>query len=294
MSRVPVRHNDLAVGLPAKWDVLDADGKIFIKRGSLIESAQTIVEAITRRCTRDLDLGAGSAEKEGTASRRAGQNDEREVRLLLEDTRIKPGDPIQLQEANGQERLPVKLIGYQKNRSVIVTNPLQNGTPIFLREGTPFVARLFSGQLAFAFKTTVLANPVKPYPYVHLAYPADVAGLKVRRDERVRLRTIVAFDLDSGKNGSGVFANLSTGGALLFSRSADIALGAGIVTKFKLVLGGLEYVLELPGVVRANVQNLDEPELGAGYGLQFAEVSAEDSLIISAFVFQQLVENKAL
>ena len=80
---------------------------------------------------------------------------------------------------------------------------------------------------------------------------------------------------------------------VLLTRAAKIAPGTGIVVKFELALGGVEYLLELTGVVRAAVANTDEPELGAGYGLQFAEVSPEDSLIISAFVFQQLVENKA-
>ena len=293
MPRVPLRNGDLTVGQPTKWDVFDPKGAILIARGTVVESAQVLDSLVQRHGVRELDFGPKAADMEKLTARRASEGDSREVRMHFEDTRIKPGDSLQLQEAVGVDRMPVKLIGYQKGRSVIVTNPVQKGSPIFLREGTVFVARIFSGQLAFAFKCSVLANPTKPYPHVHLSFPAELVGLKVRRDERVKLRVIVAFDLDDGQSGSGVFSNLSTGGAQLLTRAAKIAPGTGIVVKFELALGGVEYLLELTGVVRAAVANTDEPELGAGYGLQFAEVSPEDSLIISAFVFQQLVENKA-
>lgn len=293
MPRVPLSHNDLAIGQPAKWDVFDAQGKVLLARGVVVESEKILHDLLRLHGMRDLNLGLPSNELEGLSQRKANNPDEREVRMPLEETRIKPGDLIQLQDANGDARMAVKLIGYQRGRSVIVTNPLQNGSPIFLREGSLFVARVFSGQLAFAFSCNVLTNPVKPYPHVHFSYPSDVAGIKVRRGERVRLRVIAALDIDGGKSGSGVFVNLSVGGALLLSRSPDIKPGCAIVVKFKLLLSGVEYLLELPGVVRSHVQNQDEAELGAGYGLQFNEVSPEDALIISAFVFQQLAENKS-
>jgi c-di-GMP-binding flagellar brake protein YcgR len=293
MPRVPLRNCDLIVGQPTKWDVFDPKGTLMIARGTVVESEQVLSGLLQKRGVRELDFGAKAADMEKQTARRANESDSREVRMPFEDTRIKPGDSLQLQEANGIERLPVKLIGYQKSRSVIVTNPVQKGSPIFLREGSVFVARIFSGQLAFAFKCSMLANPTKPYPHVHLSYPAEMVGLKVRRDERVKLRAITAFDLDAGQSGSGVLTNLSSGGAQLLTRATGIVPGTGIMVKFELTLGGVEYLIELAGVVRTVVANHEEPGLGEGYGLQFAEVSPEDSLIISAFVFQQLVENKA-
>src|ERR1700745_1574910 len=101
MSRVPLRNNDLAVGQPAKWDIFDSAGKVLIKRGTLIDSDQVLMEVLQKRCVRDLDFGAGGADMEGMTRRRAGQNNEREVRLPLDETRIKPGDPIQLQDTKG-------------------------------------------------------------------------------------------------------------------------------------------------------------------------------------------------
>lgn len=293
MPRVPLRHGELAVGEPARWDIFDPQGKLLHKRGELIANEQSVQALLGARAMRELDMRLSSQEMEALARRKADEADERGVRMPFEETRIKPGDALQLQDAAGGDRMSVRLIGYLRGKSVIVTNPLQNGTPIFLREGSTVVARVFSGQVVFAFTASVLANPVKPYAYLHLTYPGDVVGIKVRRGERVRLRVITAFELDNGKTGAGIIANLSVGGALLLTRSPDIAVGAAITVKFKLVLGGIDYVVEIPGVVRANVANTDEPELGPGYGLQFNDVSPEDVLIISAFVFQQLIDNKS-
>lgn len=293
MSRVPLRQGDLSVGEPAKWDVFDPQGKLLHKRGTLIDSEQTLKSLLGVRGMRELDMRLSGEEMELLARRKSEDVSERGVRMPFDETRIKPGDALQLQDAAGGDRMGVRLIGYLRGKSVIVSNPVQNGTPVFVREGTALVARVFSGQVAFAFSASVLASPVKPYPHVHLTYPGDVVGIKVRRGERVRLRVITAFELDNGKSGSGIIANLSVGGALLLSRSAEIAVGSAITVKFKLALGGVDYMVEIPGVVRANVANTDEPELGAGYGLQFNEVSPEDVLIISAFVFQQLVDNKS-
>ena len=293
MPRVPLRQGDLVVGEAAKWDVFDPQGKLLLERGALVESEQAANQVLRSRGLRELDMKLSNDEMGMLSRRKSDDMTERGVRMPFEETRIKPGDALQLQDSNGGERMGVRLIGYQRGKSVIVTNPVQHGSSIFLRVGTTFVARAFSGQLAFAFSASVLANPVKPYPYVHLSYPGDVIGIKVRRGERVKLRVVTAFELDNGKTGSGVISNLSVGGAQLLTPSTDIAIGGAITLKFKLLLGGMEYLLQIAGVVRANVANPDEPDLGAGYGLQFNEISPEDVLIISAFVFQQLVDNKS-
>lgn len=292
MPRVPLRQNDLAVGQKFKWDIYDSHGKLLFAQGTVIESEKELHELVRQRAFRDLDFGLKPDEIESLAKRKSDSPEERAVRMPLEETRIKPGDMIQLQDESGNGRMEVRLIGYQRGKSVITTEPQHNGSQVFLREGSSFIARAFSGQLAFAFSCSVLANPIKPYPHVHLSYPGNVSGLKVRRSERVRLRVIVALNIDNGKVASGIFTNLSVGGALLLSRSPDISVGCGIVAKFKLSLNGFDYLLELQGAVRSIAQNQDEPEFSAGYGIQFADVSAEDALIISSFVFQLLAENR--
>jgi len=288
MARVPVRPGDIVIGQPMKWDVYDLHGKMLLGRGVVLASEQEKTELLKRHRLRELDLRldvASAADDEAAESKR-------DVRILLDETRIEPGDNMQIQSSLDSARFAVKLIGYHKGKSVIVTNPLQDGTPIYLKEGQAFVARIFSGRYVFAFPCSVLASAVKPYSYVHLSYPADVAGVNIRKDDRARMRAIAAFDTDDGGRGAGVIVDLSGGGAFFLSKSTEIAMGRHLILKFKLMIGPIEYVLELPGLVRSVRPNEDEPHLGNGYGVQFADVSAEDNLILNTYIFQQMAHGQ--
>ena len=288
MARVPVRPGDIVIGQPMKWDVYDLHGKMLLGRGVVLASEQEKTELLKRHRLRELDLRldvASAADDEAAESKR-------DVRILLDETRIEPGDNMQIQSSLDSARFAVKLIGYHKGKSVIVTNPLQDGTPIYLKEGQAFVARIFSGRYVFAFPCSVLASAVKPYSYVHLSYPADVAGVNIRKDDRARMRAIAAFDTDDGGRGAGVIVDLSGGGAFFLSKSPEIAMGRHLILKFKLMIGPIEYVLELPGLVRSVRPNEDEPHLGNGYGVQFADVSAEDNLILNTYIFQQMAHGQ--
>lgn len=287
MARVPVRAGDITIGQPLRWDVYDLHGKLLLGRGGILASEQEKDELLKRHRLRELDLrlDVPSAEDDATESKR-------EVRILLDDTRIQPGDAMQIQSSLDNARFSVKLIGYHKGKSIVVTNPVQDGKAVYLKEGQAFVARIFSGRYVFAFPCSVLASTVKPYAYLHLSYPADVAGVNIRKGDRARLRTIAAFDTEDGERGAGVIVDLSGGGAFFLSKSADIAMGRHIVLKFKLMIGPIEYVLELPGHVRSVRANDDEPHLGNGYGIQFADVSAEDNLVLHTFIYQQMAHGQ--
>lgn len=288
MARVPVRPGDIVIGQPLRWDVYDLHGKLVIGKGGILASEQEEAELLKRHRLREMDLclDVPSAEDQDA------MESKRDVRILLDETSIQPGDSMQIQSSLDSARFPVKLVGYLKGKSVIVTNPVQDGTPVYLKEGQAFIARIFSGRYVFAFPCSVLASAVKPFSYVHLSYPADVAGVNIRQGDRARTRAIAAFDTEDGKRGAGVIVDLSIGGAFLLSKSVDIGMGRHVVLKFKVVIGTIEYVLELPGHVRSVRDNEDEPLLGTGYGVQFAEVSPEDNLILNTYIFQQLAHGQ--
>jgi c-di-GMP-binding flagellar brake protein YcgR len=290
VSRVPLKHQDLEIGRPLRWDIYDNHGKLVLARGTTIASEQEMAEILKRRHVRELDL---RLEVPGGDESKPGQESRREVRILLDETRIQPGEAMQLQSSLDSSRFAVRLIGYHKGKSIIVTNPVQDGTPIYLKEGQAFISRIFSGKFVFAFPCTVLASSMKPYPYVHLSYPSDVVGVNVRRGERVRLRVIAAFDTDDGCRGAGVIVDLSSGGAFMLSKSPDLTLGRHLTLKFKVDIANTEYVLELPACVRSVRPNDEEPTLGNGHGIEFTSVSPEDNLVLASFTFQQIVDNRS-
>ena len=290
MSRVPVKPQDFEIGQPLRWDIYDGHGQLVLGRGTVIASEQEKNQILKRRHVRELDLRLEVPDGHGAQQRGEAK---REVRVLLDETRIQPGDAMQLQGSLDARRYAVRLIGYYKGKSIVVTNPIQDGAAVYLKEGQPFIARIFSGKFVFAFPCTVLASLVKPYPYLHLSYPADVVGINIRKGERVRLRAIAAFDTDDGRRGAGVIVDLSSGGAFVLSKSADLAMGCYLVLKFKVAIANIEYVLELPGCVRAVRDNEEEPALGRGHGIEFVNISPEDNLVLASFIFQQIADNRA-
>jgi hypothetical protein len=290
VSRVPVKHQDFEIGRPLRWDIYDHHGQLVLARGAVIDSELEMGEILKRRHVRELDLRLDVPSGDGDES---GPESRREVRILLDETRIQPGETMQLQSSLDSSRFAVRLIGYHKGKSIIVTNPVQDGAPVYLKEGQAFISRIFSGKFVFAFPCTVLASSVKPYAYLHLSYPTDVVGVNVRRGERVRLRSIAAFDSDDGGRGAGIIVDLSSGGAFMLSKSPDLTMGRHVVLKFKVAIANIEYVLELPGCVRSTRRNDEEPTLGNGYGIQFTNVSPEDNLVLASFIFQQIADNRA-
>jgi len=288
VSRVPVKHQDFEIGRPLRWDIYDTHGRLVLARGTVLASEREKDEILRRRHVRELDLRLdvpGGEDEDGAESRR-------EVRVLLDETRIQPGEAMQIQSSLDSTRFAVRLIGYHKGKSVVVTNPVAEGAPVYLKDGQAFIARIFSGKFVFAFPCTVLASSIRPYPHLHLSYPVDVVGVNIRRGERARLRAIAAFETDAGAHGSGVIVDLSIGGAQLQSKSPELTLGCHLVVKFKVAIGSVDYVLELPGCVRSVRPNDEEPNLGDGHGIEFTGVSPEDNLVLSSFIFQQIADNR--
>lgn len=287
MSRVPVKHQDFEIGRPLRWDIYDNHGQLVLARGTVIASEAEKNEILKRRHVRELDLRL-----EVPGGEEAAAESRREVRVLLDETRIQPGEAMQLQSSLDSTRYSVRLIGYHRGKSIVVTNPVQDGSLVYLKDGQAFISRIFSGRFIFAFPCTVLTSSVKPYAHLHLSYPTEVIGVNIRKGERARLRTITAFDTDNGCRGSGVIVDLSSGGAFMLSKSPDLSLGRHLVLKFKVEIGSIEYVLELPGCIRSTRPNEDEPALGNGYGVQFTNISPEDNLVLASFIFQKIADSR--
>ena len=215
--------------------------------------------------------------------------------LTLEEARLAVGDLVSLQAHRGEivERYTVRLIGMSKGRSVLVTTPMVDGHYLFMREGQALILRAFSGRSAYAFATQILKSVNTPYPYLHLSYPRQVRSLVVRHGARADVRVICAITHCDGVaiDAAGTIINLSIGGALMTTNTIPGKKGQSLTLKFKVVLNGIEALLELDTVIRAiNVDQSGDTETPYQIGVQFTDVSAEDSIPLLAFVYQALLE----
>jgi c-di-GMP-binding flagellar brake protein YcgR len=218
-----------------------------------------------------------------------------EAQTTLEEAHLQVGELVQLQsQSDGVDtRHNVRLVGYSKGRSVLVSTPMLDGKYLLLREGQAFVLRAFSGKSAFAFSTHIVKNVNTPYPYLHLAYPKEVRSLVVRKGARAAVKVVCAVtDCDDVPiQAAGTIVNMSVGGALLAVRQPPGKKGQRLTVKFKVLINGIESLLEIKAIIRAiNEDPSGVADLRYSLGLQFIDVSAEDSIHLLAFVYHELLE----
>ena len=215
--------------------------------------------------------------------------------IALEEARLQIGDLINLQAQHGDrvERYSVRLLGMAKGRSVLVSTPMVDGHYLLMREGQALVLRAFSGKSAYAFPTQILKSVNTPYPYLHLAYPREVRSLVVRHGARADVRLICAIEsLDTAKiDPAGTIVNLSVGGALVVLKNAPGKREQKLRLKFKVVLNGIEALLEVDALIRAiNRDYSGGTDTPYQMGVQFLEIPPEHSIPLLAFVYQALLE----
>lgn len=292
MSFAQIKPGDLQVGYPVPYPLYDAEKRLLLARGSLLESERQLAQLMERGLFRKLKLASAGEPARAETSEEPGVDI-----CQFDETRLAIGDVMQLQsQAEGDRvRYAVKLIGYLKGRSVIVTTPSVNGQVLLMREGQGFVVRMFSGKSAYAFTTTTLKVANTPFPHLHLVYPKEVRGLMVRKGARVTVDLIAAVVGKDGQSRAASLCDLSIGGAMLLSRAELGGKDEPVTVKFRVDVSGVEQYLSIPALIR-NVK----PEVGAEggvprfqHGVQFMVAPDNVQIALSAFVFQTLLDQSA-
>ena len=213
----------------------------------------------------------------------------------LEEARLQIGDLVNLQilTDGADERYSAKLIGFFHGHSVLVTTPMIDGKYQLMRVGHTFILRVFSGRSAFAFTTHILKSLHTPYPYLHLAYPREVRSLVVRKGDRAKVKVICAITSydEVQLQEAGTIINLSIDGAMIGVKKAFGHKGQRLNIKFKVIVNGVEVFLGLDAVIKSvNTNQFKDTYLPCQLGLQFMDVSTEDSIPLLAFVYHKLME----
>ena len=103
--------------------------------------------------------------------------------FTFDDLRLNVEDRLQLEPRSQftHERFVVKVIGYIKGASLLVTAPIgSNGLRLPLQEKEEVIMRSFSGKNAFAFVSTILGINYQTFEYLHLSIPDTIQGIKIR------------------------------------------------------------------------------------------------------------------
>jgi len=292
MPLILIKAEDLIIGQPIPWTVYDATGEMMLEPGFVPVSAQQISAFIASGVSRDPDEHLGQADT-GSSSH---ANQREAGGLMLEQIKLNIGDSIQLQfqSESDNTRSIVTLIGYLADQGVIVSTPVLDGRIMLVREGQIFVVRLFSGKSAYAFTAVTKRVTNNPFPHLHLSYPKEVRGLVVRGSSRARANIICHASVEGGSGYSCVARDISVGGALVAAREQIAEVGQRLSLKMRVKVNETEHMLALNCQIRS--VNAARPAVEEApailHGLSFENVSSQDALVISALLYQNLVNEK--
>ncbi|MBE2259994.1 MAG: flagellar brake protein [Rhodobacteraceae bacterium] len=286
---MPVVKNDIVLGKPLPWAVFDGNQQLLLEAGFVVAMQSQLDALLAKGLYRERRAAKGRSDQRNAEG---GGEPAGERALPLDEIKLSIGDPFQIQTQveHAEARYYVKLIGYLKGKSVLVTLPEVDGRLCLVREGQAFVVRFFSGKSAYAFTANVLRSSSIPFPHMYLSYPPQVRGLVVRTGERVPVRIICAISMQEDTrtvSAAGVLTNLSVGGALLSSKNRLGSHGDLLSIKFRVQIREIEFFAALDATIRSLSQDDSGDFL---YGIQFAGLPDDVAIAMTAFVYQKLAE----
>ena len=291
--RVLVRSTEIYVGRPLLWSVYDSTGNLLLKSGSVIESQHQIDVLSKNSFFRDSQSGKGVGVLRNQMPSSGAQGDGLEAKnetvVGMEDVRWRIGEPLYLQPYDNLTiRYTVCLIGFVKNKTVMVTAPTLDGKFDFIRDGQTFIIRSFSGKKAYAFTAAAVKSVHAPHPYLHLSYPQQVKATTIRKGSRAAVRIIASVSLgEPARTFAATLIDLSVGGASGIAKQVFGEKGEEGQLKIKLHVADHTAFLSLKVALRS--VKMDGSDVYV-HGFEFLKMPVDERMILSAFVHQTLVD----
>lgn len=304
-SLVPFKTAQLYVGYSIPWPIYDSNGKLLLAANSVIQN-ETQLQALIQKGripdgphskmagsqSQTLPNAADYSAKAGMArERKEEESVKEETNIEMDDVQWNVGEVLQLQLSHNLNiRYTTKLIGYIKNQSVLISNPMREGKAEYLPEGQNLIVRAFPGKNVYAFLATVTKTIHIPHLYLHLSYPKQISRATIRRSSRVSVNIVAAVSLGQLEEPlTAILNDLSIGGTAGIVHGKTGNKGDTGKVKFKLRVADEDYFLNLRFVL-CSVDSMDTAN-NYKYGMQFVELNNNEKLILSAFFYQKSVES---
>jgi len=297
---IPLRKMDLELGKPLRWSVYDTHGVLLLARGNSVDSAHKLEVLFDKGLFRSprreqmYDRARLETEPEKTALNKNYRylHDRDKGKLVYPVAKLPIGIVFSLQTNAGDsgERYVCRYIGYQEEKSILVSNPLLDGRLVPCRDGQSFYVRCFNGKTALAFKAHIAKAHLVPFPYLHLAFPKDIEVMKVRESYRADV-DIIALAQFGGVNAAARIGNLGFGGAQILAGSPIGKKGDNGRLSFRVNFEGNDVYIKTAISIcsRTQLEN-DAGDPVYAYGVQFKGLIREHKAMIMNLVYQANVE----
>lgn len=292
---VPIKKDELRVGNTTSKNVYDSWGNLLLASGNIVDDQDQLDFLIENGYCADPQWESVSAKPAPVAKvpeteKPVQEQNKETVMLDLDSVRWYVGETFYLQvHDNALIRYTVKLVGFVKNKSILVTAPVVDGKGALIRDGQTFIVRAFPGKKAYAFTASALKSVFSPHAYLHLSYPKLVRCTAIRQGSRAAVKIIASVTVgDPEQTAAATLSDLSMGGSSgVIKKPLGKKNDTGVM-KFKVNAAGNDEYLSLNIILRSitPTENTDEYR----HGFEFVDVSTQSKLILSAFVHQTLAE----
>ena len=295
----PLSPQDLPVGQPLPWSLLDGQGNLMLGSGSIIPDARDLALVFHHgQVCRPDDMSEAGNEPDAGSRLTAGPLGLHVGTLL----HVKlPGDKSRAAAS--------RLIGFV-DQGLFITWPALGGRDLTLQAGEPLLLRGFSGHAIHSFTSTITAICRTPFRYLVLSAPTQSDQMPVRSAARVPTRLAAylldRFEEDGQADGEasanermgmglarlGLLSDLSTGGALVQTASPAPAMGQKVRLRFHLRTAMLDAEVTIDGTVRSSQEQEDEEY--PAFGVAFDALGERELTLLQCFIYEQLLASTGM
>lgn len=218
--------------------------------------------------------------------------------MKFEEFKLPYGYPVAIEgsSAGGEPfKYASKLVGCLPGELIVITQP-RAASAAQLRSGQKLLVKIMAGNGVMAFASVVEQIHSQPRALVFLRYPGKLSFKEVRGATRVESRTPISVQSTQGltsESANGFISDISLSGARIELSQPVGEVGTQIAISGDVTIARLKGQLELPAVIRSRIERStreEEADFPAIYGIEFAEMSDEQRLLLYAYVFSLLAK----
>ncbi|WP_454720865.1 MULTISPECIES: flagellar brake protein [Cupriavidus] len=302
---IALTPDELPVGQPLPWSLLDESGNLVLGSGSVIPEDRDVALVFRHGavCRPDSEPGE-AAENERQAS--------------PGPFGLQVGTLLQIKNQGHVGRAAAsRLIGFV-DQGMFVTWPQLGGKELQLQAGETVLLRGFSGHAILSFECTVTAVCRSPFRYLVLSAPAQMQQLPVRKATRVPTR-LAAYLMDPAGAGEGAAAggageggeegmqpprgsqpsrlvmltDLSTGGAQIETVDTVPAPGTPVRLFFHLRTAALDSEIMVDGVARSATP-ISAASGFPVFGVAFDLLGERELTLLQCYIYEQLLTSASM
>jgi hypothetical protein len=291
--------NDVPVGEPLAWSIVNANGALLIESGSTLPSeiARTFLFENFEPFKFEEAAGDVANDSAHTAHATAeASEDESAEHLTLDTIGLKIGARLGLRAGPGSAMYSSRVIGFStpgahRARAVFITQPVISGhQPLNLARGEQVELVALTTRSVFQFACTVDAVCHEPFHYLVLSEPGIIRRLRARKFMRVTTRMPAHFfNTDSGERTLqlGLIRDISPFGMSLGVAEPNAKLGDRLHLSFRFSTDDTDVNIDCDAIVR-HVHGVDAKGNNGAYGLEFEKLEPSHRIALKSLMAEQI------